>query len=477
MAVLGLGCAPDASLQPGPGDADPCGRTPPCDGDAAGPPDADGATAVADADLLEGDGGAQVADAGPDAPPACPASTTAGHPYSLCVWLDADELQALHEDIDTRREIPAIVTLDGETYDGVELELHGGTARTFEKKSYRVRFPEQRPRFDFFADGSDERVERLVLQASWIDPTFVRAKLAFDSLRELGALAPRTSHARLYINGEFAGLYIVIERVDEHFLSRHGLSREGNLYKAESIRATFEVHADPLRGFSERTHEDGSADDLADLFRAVADTELSYEAFQREIASRLSLSDFDLWQQVMGHALNLDSFWKNYYLYRDPRALEPARAQVFRVIHWDADATFGLWWDGSRYERPDEVWLYNELNVLAPRLYAIPEYRTPYLRRYQELLDEELSTATLQRRAEALLYPLADDIRADAARWERTTSFDDERAYLLQTIALRGEVMSAALDEALGEPDDGEPADDAPADDDDLIDGGERDDD
>jgi len=390
------------------------------------------------------DGAARQGDASDES---CGAQSAQGRVYPLCIWTEPDDLARLYEDPKARLEIAAQVGLGRERYAGVELELHGGSARTWPKKSYRLRFSESDVKYDFFGDGA-QRIERIVLQAAWVDPSFVRAKLLFDLLRELGGLAPRIGYARLYINGEAQGLYQVIERIDGEFLEKQGFSQSGNLYKAETHAANWAVKDDPLLGFAERTNEDGKAPDLAALFSAIASTEGSHEAFERELAPLVSFEDFTIWHLVMSYALNLDTFDKNYYLYHDPAAPDAEHGSVFRIIQWDADTTFGLWWTGERYETPDADELYGAQNRLAARMFEIPEYREAYLERFSTLLDGPFSHAVMGKRAKALIDELEDAIREDLALYDRATSFEAERTFLDEMIALRHDVMRKAVDAA-----------------------------
>ena len=381
--------------------------------------------------------------AGPDLHPDCPQQSQRA--YTLCLWTREADLSRILRMPEARVEIDAAVGLAGKRYEGVELELHGGTSRGFEKKSYRLRFGSMRPSFDFFGDGP-EPLERLVLQAAWIDPSFLRNKLVFDVLRELGALAPRVGHARVFLNGEPLGLYQVIERIDENFLMEHGLSPEGNLYKAENHNANFAPRDDPLAGFRERTHEDSRAEDLAELFHVVNET--SDARLEERVAEYLHLGDFALWNQVMSFMLNLDTFSKNYYLYHDPAASHPDAGAVFRIIHWDADASLGLWWTGERYDNPAQAQLYGERNVLSRRLYGRSSDR-PYLEGLASLTAGPLAAAHLWARADALLSRLRPEIEADLAQWHPETSYEEERAFLKEMIFLREEVMSEAIMRAL----------------------------
>ena len=43
--------------------------------------------------------------------------------------------------------------------------------------------------------------------------------------------ATRASHVKVYINGQYYGLYISVEHIDENFLNRHYADDSGNLWK------------------------------------------------------------------------------------------------------------------------------------------------------------------------------------------------------------------------------------------------------
>lgn len=75
-------------------------------------------------------------------------------------------------------------------------------------------------------------VKRLQFHSMGNDPTKMVERLSYSLFREMGVFAPRTSHARLLINGEYQGLFILVEQIDGRF-TRENMpdGGEGNLYK------------------------------------------------------------------------------------------------------------------------------------------------------------------------------------------------------------------------------------------------------
>ncbi|PKN57598.1 MAG: hypothetical protein CVU56_10200 [Deltaproteobacteria bacterium HGW-Deltaproteobacteria-14] len=360
-------------------------------------------------------------------------------------------------------EIEVAVDFDGVHYEDVEMELHGGFARTVAKKSYRLEFEGDGLPFPFDGEADPDEQRHLVLQASWIDPTWLRNDLTFASIRALGGLAPRTGHAVVYLNGVRHGLYQVIERVDRRFLEHHELDEDANLYKAVDHRANWAAKPHPIDGFEHKINEDNPTSDLGPFLDALTSTPADAASFAAGVEPVLHLDDWFTYQLVHSYALNQDAFTKNYYLYHDLDAPPGAPAARFRVISWDADATWGQDWDGGAI--PVDSWPGRGLGVgvnewhgrdsFSPRILGIEAYRERYLERALAALDGPIADAVLDARASARGAAIADAARDDLARWQPERDFDQELARLREAVATRHAALRARI-EAL-EDDDEDP--------------------
>ena len=77
-------------------------------------------------------------------------------------------------------------------------------------------------------------LKKLQFHAMNQDPTYMKEALGYQMFQDFGVASPRTAFVRIVINGEFAGLYILVEELDSTFTeSRFGdvEGGEGNLYK------------------------------------------------------------------------------------------------------------------------------------------------------------------------------------------------------------------------------------------------------
>jgi spore coat protein H len=359
------------------------------------------------------------------------------------IEISQDEWDALHEDPNAGVAATARIHLNGNALGPATLEIHGGFAKQLEKKSYRVRLPQEIP-LDLFGGGPVD-TQRFVLSAQWIDPTFSRNKLTHDLMRELGGLAPRVSYARVCFNGAYHGLYTVIERIDEEWLDSVDLDNDAVLYKASNHNANWKNKADPMSGFELAEGEPTNIGGLGELLAACSTAPATFPDFEQDVSPLLNLKDFMTWQLVHVFADDRDTFTKNYYLYDDfDEPFGDPKGQM-RIVAWDSDATFGINWDGAIVDPTNDAW--HGTDGFSPRLFSIPEYRSAYLSQFERALARELSEGSILSRLEALREELKGPAQEDFARWKRSVDFDEAWEHLEDSVATRVRLMQRRVRE------------------------------
>jgi hypothetical protein len=112
--------------------------------------------------------------------------------------------------IDTRNGVSDIFN----NYDGnISIEIRGESSQMFPKKSFRIETQD--------ASGNNLNAALLgmpaendwVLYAPYTDKTMMRDVLAFKMGRDLGDYASRTRYVELVINGDYHGVYVLMERI------------------------------------------------------------------------------------------------------------------------------------------------------------------------------------------------------------------------------------------------------------------------
>jgi len=108
--------------------------------------------------------------------------------------------------------------------DGPELFDPSG-AKTCPKLSMKVKINWENPDDEFLG------VRKLQFHSMNLDPSQMRERLGYWLMREMGVAAPRSTHARLVVNGEFVGLFALTENIDGRFTRANFDDGTGNLYK------------------------------------------------------------------------------------------------------------------------------------------------------------------------------------------------------------------------------------------------------
>ena len=368
-----------------------------------------------------------------------PAPTVGSGPLTIDVRFDnADGRARLDAQ---QKDIPVTVTIAGTAYRGARMEVHGATSVGYPKTSYDLKFGKcidgsktqgcekgKKPRLEaalYDGDGT-KSVDKVVLNASWIDGTMMRNPLAYAIARDLGALAPRTGWATLAFDGQAHGYYQAIEPVNEDFFDRRDVAWGGSLYKATQHRS-WDPSGDPFVSTDngpafEVKEGPGSREELSGFFRDVQGRGVG------DAGGVLDLEDYRRFHMVQSFVFNKDTFTKNYYLYRTPNAL-------WRMVFWDCDTTFGQDWQDGHRTNPDEDWYFGgQMGDFANRF--VGDDTINYLGRFRhELASGVLSVGAMDQRIDALANAIRGPVAAEVG--SRGKNFDEELAWLKEAMRRR----------------------------------------
>jgi len=207
------------------------------------------------------------------------------------------------------------------------------------------------------------------------DPSFLHDRLSMLLFRQRGIPAPREAYARLYVNDEYRGLYLIIEEVDNKFLDRVFGEHGGCLYSYNWVgEYHFEYLGDDPALYAPDRFEPKSCQSetdpaaLVEMIRTV--NQASDENFPGEVSEFLDLGSFLNYVAVESFLAEWDGFlghlgMNNFYLYR----LEGTKR--FQFIPWDKEQGFG--------DPQHSIWHQVDLNVLTLRALSYPELYDGYL--------------------------------------------------------------------------------------------------
>lgn len=357
--------------------------------------------------------------------------------YSLTI--DPAHLAWLYANFRTYETVPAIFTSEDTGYE-VEVRFRGDTARYHRKKSWKVRFPAATP-----FQGQRE----LNLNAEFPDRSLLREMLAYDLFHRVGLPASRAEFVRLEINGEYRGVYVQVEQVDQRFLERIGWDPNGNLYKGD-YGSNFDWTGENTTSYVKKTNKEDSNADLIDLLRVINFT--SDAAFPAALASRMDVGRYLDWYAVQIALGNYELVEKNYYLYHD------LREDWWAFLPWDLDLTWGHNWGANGVLDRDISWdnpidsgtvtspkADGKWNKLITRVLRNEGFRFAYCRRLRELLEEEFTEAELFPRIDALYSYIAPYAEADTLKWGSNEDFRNGPAELKMYITNRRDWLKAQI--------------------------------
>lgn len=90
--------------------------------------------------------------------------------------------------------------------------------------------------FDHYVDGQTcFGLDKLILNNNYADATNMKEALIYDMYQYLGADASLYNYAKISVNGEYWGVYLALEGVEDSFQLRNYGTESGELYKPESM--------------------------------------------------------------------------------------------------------------------------------------------------------------------------------------------------------------------------------------------------
>lgn len=316
--------------------------------------------------------------------------------YSECIFQVGDETGPL----------PGEVGYDA-VGSNATINVRGRTSTGYEQKSYRITL--------FDSAGMWRGQRAIALNKHPGDNTRLRNMLYFELLQGVpGMISLRTQFVHVYIRDRTDpdapdafvdyGLFTQVEQPNGRFLRNHGLSQNGNLYKANMCEMyryedRIRLATDPLydvQAFSE-VLEPKSGDDhskLIEMLEAVNDGATPIEQVIEKYFDLENLTSYMAFNLLLGNA---DSNAQNYYLYN------PVGSDTWYYLCWDGDASLKDYEDALLdFSWQEGAWTKGISNywgvVLFNRMLRVPQYRQALLEKV-ELLHAQI---TPQRIAEQI---------------------------------------------------------------------------
>ena len=335
------------------------------------------------------------------------------------------------------------------TWDGqVEsLKGRGNSSWNREKKPYALTLAGEA---DLLGMGS---AQEWILLANAMDPSHLRNKAVYDLAAKTGmAYAPDCGWVDLYLNGEYAGLYLLSERNEIH-PERLDLPENGSFLVSRESRWRLVSQNYPRvlldSGAALRIHDSALTEaDLYRLWQPVENAILSEDGVDPVSGSRWQdLIDLDSWvlEYLTGEVFgNVDAGTISAYFYRDGG--DPS-GKIYAGPVWDYDLSMGsrnTWQTGTVqaffgdkahiWSLEDTTWFYG--------LNRKPEFQERVKTLYEEVLRPAVAEL-LDTGLEAYEDRIRQSTLLDQRRWGSGDAGEETsyiREYLTERLAFLDQV-------------------------------------
>ncbi|HEX8516393.1 MAG TPA: CotH kinase family protein [Bacteroidia bacterium] len=287
------------------------------------------------------------------------------------------------------------VTWDGILLSNCGFREKGNASNTLtsfgKKKPFKIAFDE-------FTNQELDGLEKLNLNNFTNDPSLLHDVICFKLFRDAGIPASRTSFAKLTVNGEYIGIYVVIENVDKTFLKDHynSANNDGNLYKTDrGAQVSLNWLGYGTQGYEDQglkltTNE--TENDWSELLEFLDHLNNDYsDNFRNYFESNFDIHSYLKILAIEKLVRSWDSYWgggNNFYMYEHPDG-------KIRWIPWDMNETFqdikiisGVSDLLDGYLIPTNKF---DKRPLLKRIFEIEDYKNEYLNYACELIQSNFS--------------------------------------------------------------------------------------
>ncbi len=152
------------------------------------------------------------------------------------ILMDDADWNAMLENSTAEEYYQCDVEINGTTFYRVGIRPKGNTSLTSIASDPTTDRYSFKLEFDHYVDGQTcFGLDKLILNNNYADATNMKETLIYDMYQYLGADASLYNYAKISVNGEYWGVYLALEAVEDSFMLRNYGAQSGELYKPDSM--------------------------------------------------------------------------------------------------------------------------------------------------------------------------------------------------------------------------------------------------
>ena len=152
------------------------------------------------------------------------------------ILMDEDDWNDMLENAISEEYYSCDVVVNGKTFYSVGIRPKGNTSLSSivndpdtDRYSFKLEF-------DHYIEGQTcYGLDKLILNNNYADATNMKEAIVYDMYQYLGVDASLYNYAKISVNGDYRGVYLALEAVEDSFMLRNYGTEDGNLYKPENM--------------------------------------------------------------------------------------------------------------------------------------------------------------------------------------------------------------------------------------------------
>ncbi|GAA0180063.1 CotH kinase family protein [Clostridium sediminicola] len=248
------------------------------------------------------------------------------------IQIDEDVYQEMNANAMSEEIVMADITYNGYTFSDIGIRPKGNSSLKSVANSESDRYSFKIDFNYYLEDQSFYGITKINLNNLFSDSSMMAEYLGYEMLQDLDAVSSRTSYVALSINGEYFGLYLAVEQVNDSFLVENFDNDLGELYKPDmgtgSDLSYISDDGMDYTGMFPENMENYDNESLAELIKIIET--------DGDLDSIFNVDSFLKYLAVSTMSIHLDSYqggmFHNYYLYNNDG--------IFEWISWDLNMIF-----------------------------------------------------------------------------------------------------------------------------------------
>ena len=155
---------------------------------------------------------------------------------TIDIQMDSDDWEKMLSNPLSEEYYACDVVINGKKIKNVAIRPKGNTslsAIAMDADTNRYSFKLE---FDHYVEGQTcYGLDKLILNNNYADATNMKEAVIYDMFQYIGAESSLYNYAKISVNGEYWGVYLALEAVEQSFMLRNFGTQDGELYKPDSM--------------------------------------------------------------------------------------------------------------------------------------------------------------------------------------------------------------------------------------------------